>query len=189
MLFNTLISLALQLIAVTLNCASVHHKEIFSCQDTCRHPDLSYFQEQDVKNCSNAQEIIFSNSSINVIFIISVSTEILLLFFFVHKDFNHLQTVKEHWYCIQSFICIFSISFRYKNLQNGVTNVCVIVSPDSQKYKSTTYAPNVPIIPGMKSSNSILPYDLCHLADPEVHQILGLPVKSQSYYHQILILE
>lgn len=80
-LFNTLISLALQLIAVALNCASVHHKEIFSCQDTCRHPDLSYFQEQDVKNCSNAQEIIFSNSSINVIFIISVSTEILLLFF------------------------------------------------------------------------------------------------------------
>lgn len=41
----------------------------------------------------------------------------------------------------------------------------------------------------MKNRNFSLPYDLCHLADPEVHQILGLPVKLQSYYHQILILE
>lgn len=58
-----------------------------------------------------------------------------------------------------------------------------MISPDFQKYTNTT------ITPGMKSNNYILPYDLCHLADLEVHQILGLPVKSQTCYHYSLIMD
>lgn len=139
MLFNTLIFLALQLIAVALNCASVQHKEIFSCQDTCRHPDLSYFQEQDVKNCSNAQEIIFSNSSINVIFIRSVSTEILLLFFLyikiliIYKQWKNIGTA----YKVLSAFSQYPLDVKIYKMESPMFVLLFLLIPRSIKVLPT----------------------------------------------------